>query len=155
MDPIARLVAGEPKLNATMAQGHLLVKILNAAKFTGVRLFANPTSAGGADNALMVPETSDRADQDDSWIDAGQTLDGMTIPDNQAMYLQFRTNETGSTFYDVAQSVALIRHPDPIFGLLELMAMLGVAAQGDAKVLSVIASLPDAVKAVKADFGSL
>lgn len=146
------LVAPEPRLDATLNQGHGIVKLLTLARFTNPALYANPVTAGGN---LLIPEVQ-RADDQSPWLDTSRDLQSMSVPVDKPIYLQFEVGEFPGRFFNVAQSLVHLQAADPIYGLASFLSMISIGAT-DLKVLAIIgqlAGMKDAVKQALAGLGA-
>lgn len=148
--PFENLVAPEPRLDATLNQGHAILKLLNLAHFTNPALYANPVGVGGN---LLIPEVTKPGDES-PWLDTTRDLAGMGLPLDKPIYLQFEVGEFPGRFFNVAQSLVHLQANDPIYGLASFISMISIGAT-DPKVLAIIANLPGAKAALKAELAGL
>lgn len=139
------LVAPEPRLDASINDGHRVLTVLGLAGFSHPRLYGN-TIAGGANGSVMIPELKEQSDTA-LWVDVSRDLVDLGVPTSLPIYLQFRVDEIDN-YYNVAQTVAMLNAPDPIYGLNQLMAILNIGAQSNQRVLQVISNLPGVSAAI-------
>lgn len=139
------LIAPEPRLDASLNDGHRVVKVLAMAGFGHPRLYAN-TIPNGSIGAVMIPELKQSSDSA-QWVDVSRDLASLGVPAGLPIYLQFRVDEIDD-YYNVAGTVAMLNSPDPIYGLQRLMNSLSIGAQSNQRVLQIIANLPGVRTAV-------
>ena len=97
MSSFSNIQAPNPQLNATLDQGHAIVRALAIAGYPNPRLYANQVQSGPS-VAYMIPETATQQNGDAPFVDVGNNLVAMGVPSDLAIYLQVRVDNLSDYF---------------------------------------------------------
>jgi len=144
------LVDPEPRENATLIRGHMLLAVIALAGGTNPRLYAEPNVSQGS-GTLWIPETSVEKPAD--WSDTSRNLEGMGVPQDLAINLTYAVDQdlnggAPPAERGVAQALAFLDNPNPVFGMQEFLSANPFLPNKDAAQLAL--QLPGVLPAVKA-----
>jgi hypothetical protein len=143
------LVDPEPRLNATLIQGHQLIAVLALAGASNPRLYAEPNVTQGAGD-LLIPETSTEKPAD--WTDTSRDLTTMGVPQDLAIDLSYAVDQdlnggAPPANRNVAEALKWVDGNDPIFGMQEFLSANPFLPNQNAAQLAL--QLPGVMAAVK------
>jgi hypothetical protein len=149
MGSFAFLVSAEPRLNATLIQGHQLIAVLARAGASNPRLYAEPNVTQGAET-LFIPET--KSEKPAEWVDSSRDLATMNVPQDLAINLSYAVDQdlNGGALpaeRNVAEALKWVDSPDPIFGMQEFLSANPFLPNQNAAQLAL--QLPGVIPAVK------
>lgn len=150
MGSFAFLVDPEPRLNATLIRGHQLIAVLFLAGAANPRLYAEPNVSQGS-GALFIPETP--LEKTAEWTDATRDLESMGVPQDLAIDLTYAVDQdlnggAPPAERNVAQALAFLDNPNPVFGMQEFLSANPFLPNQNAAQLAL--QLPGVLPAVKA-----
>lgn len=149
---LSALVSPDPRLNATLIRGHMLVAILARAGASNPRLYAEPTVVLGS-GALFIPETP--LEKPAEWSDTTRDLQTMGVDQNAAINLSYAVDQdlnggNAPVERNVAQALTKLDKHDPISGLQEFLDLMPFLAPAQKDAERVALQLPGVSVAVRA-----
>jgi hypothetical protein len=155
MGSFAFLVDPEPRLNATLIQGHQLIAVLARAGASNPRLYAEPNGTPGTGD-LFIPETA--TEKPANWSDTSRDLATMGVPQDLAIDLSYAVDQdlNGGALpgnRNVAEALKWVNSADPIYGMQEFLSANPFLPNQNAAGL--VLQLPGVMPAVKTALAAL